>query len=99
MACKLGSTDRRDVKQRRPSREDSPDVNPCSGLDLDLHGGLRRWPRRLLERFPLLTAEHRGRDFQLEDLVRPLVDAANAHVLQMSPRPVQRGPAAAAIDL
>src|SRR5262249_15995193 len=50
----------------------------------------------LLERLPLLPPQHRRRNLQPQDFVRPLVDAAHAHILQVPARPVQRGPAAAA---
>ena len=56
-------------------------------------------PQALPISLVFLAAQQRRRDLQLQDLVGPLVDAADAHVHQVPARAVQRGPAAAAEDL
>jgi len=52
-----------------------------------------------LVRLELLAAEQRGGDLQLENLVGPFVDPADAYVHQVPAGTVEGGPAAAAEDL
>src|SRR5262249_35075374 len=49
-------------------------------------------------RFVLLS-QYRRRYFELEDLIRPFVNAAYPHVHQVPARAIERGPTAAAVDL